>query len=145
LTRIINGISVSTGSLFYRYCCASQFWFCSNNSLVLGTNKLQIFTASFNSPPGLSLSSIMRSAPCFFSSSSASLVSLDAFLLKWTKQYSLFIVYFLKGTDLISTSSKTIWVLGFPCRMYLISILVFFAPLKLGILFKISQNNLQFV
>jgi hypothetical protein len=65
LTRIINGISIyRIFSCFIGTVVLLNFDFVVTIVSFLGTNKLQIFTASFNSPPGLSLtSSIMRS--CF--------------------------------------------------------------------------------
>jgi hypothetical protein len=40
---------------FYRYYCISRAVICCYYDFVFGTNKLQIFTASFNKPPGCPL------------------------------------------------------------------------------------------
>ena len=77
-TKITNGIWVSTGSrcVLKVLLCFSIFDFVVTIVSFFATKRLQIFTASFNNPPGLSLTSRMiLSAPSFLSCSSASLVS----------------------------------------------------------------------
>jgi hypothetical protein len=62
-----------------------NFRLCGDNSFVfLATNKLQIFTASFSNPPGLSLTSrMMRSAPSFWVVLVLLWFQKRLFLLKW--------------------------------------------------------------
>ena len=125
-------VSIGSRVVLYVLLCFSIFDFVVTMVSSFGTKRLQIFTASFKSPPGFPLKSrIILSAPSFFSCSRASLVSKDAFLLNCDKTIYpvLSSIFPKKGTAFISTSSKTICVLSvLPCRRYFMATLVFFAP-----------------
>ena len=105
----------STGSrVFIGVVVFFYFRFGSYYGFVFGTNKLQMFTASFNSPPDCLLSpKRLRSAPSFLSCSKASFYFWRLFGEMSQNDITCFRINFPEnGTDLISTSSKTNWELS---------------------------------